>query len=103
MSWSQFLRRCIIAFAVVACSGREMEAASCVWKVTSPRGGTLYLAGAIHALRSSDYPLPASYDRAFEASTRLAFETEDKALEAAAKGFVAKGRYPKGDSLKNHV
>jgi uncharacterized protein YbaP (TraB family) len=55
------------------------QAKSCVWKVTSPGGQTLYLAGTVHALRASDYPLPAAYDRAFKASAELVFETDPHA------------------------
>ena len=75
----------------------------CVWKVTAPNGGTLYLGGSIHALRSVDYPLPAAYNRAFEASDRLVFEVDEKAMRGASKEFEKVARYPKGDSLKNHV
>ncbi|PYK81363.1 MAG: hypothetical protein DME38_00265 [Verrucomicrobia bacterium] len=47
--------------------------AACVWKVTSG-ANVLYLGGSIHALKSSDYPLPAAYNRAFDASDRVVFE-----------------------------
>jgi uncharacterized protein YbaP (TraB family) len=54
-------------------------------------------------LRSSDYPLPAPYNRALDASSRLVFEADMKSIEAASKGLIKAGKYPKGDSLKNHV
>jgi uncharacterized protein YbaP (TraB family) len=38
-------------------------AVSCVWKVTTGDGHTLYLGGSFHALRPSDYPLPREYNR----------------------------------------
>jgi uncharacterized protein len=79
------------------------QAASCVWKVTSSDGHTAYLGGSVHALSSSDYPLPAAYDRALEASSRLVLETDAKQMKAAVKSLLAAGQYPKGDSLKNHV
>jgi uncharacterized protein YbaP (TraB family) len=79
------------------------NAASCVWKVTAPDGGTLYLGGSIHMLRSIDYPLPGAYNRAFEASSRLAFEVDRKALLGSGDAMVKSGQYLKGDSLKNHV
>ena len=79
------------------------DAASCVWKVTGPNGGTLYLGGSIHALRSTDYPLPSAYNRAFDASSRLVFEEDPKTGSAAFRDFVKAGQYPKGDNLKNHV
>jgi uncharacterized protein YbaP (TraB family) len=74
-----------------------------VWKVTGPNGGTLYLGGSIHALHSTDYPLPPAYNRAFDASTRLSFEVDRQALRDSSKGLVKAGEYPPGDSLKNHV
>jgi uncharacterized protein YbaP (TraB family) len=98
------LERLIIAFIIVSgCASQEGDAASCVWKVTSSSGGILFLGGSAHALRSSDYPLPAPYNRAFDASSRLIFESDPKSMEAASKGLIKAGQYPKGDSLKNHV
>jgi uncharacterized protein YbaP (TraB family) len=98
------LRRLIFVFALVCgCASQKSEAASCVWKVTSPQGGTLFLGGSVHALRSSDYPLPAPYLRAFDASSRLVFETDPNRMAAATKGLIKAGQYRKGDSLKNHV
>ena len=61
------------------------------------------LGGSIHPLRSVDYPLPSAYNRAFEASSRIALEVESKALNASGPTMVKTGQYPKGDSLKNHV
>ena len=76
--------------------------AACVWKVTSGPN-VLYLGGSIHALKSKDYPLPAAYNRAFDASDRLVCEVDPKALLESSKGILKAGEYPKGDSLKNHV
>ena len=98
------LRRLIFVFALVCgCASQASEAASCVWQVTSAQGETLYLGGSVHALRSTDYPLPAPYQRAFDASSRLVFETDPNSMAAATKGLIKAGQYPKGDSLKNHV
>jgi len=71
--------------------------------VTGPRGGAIYLAGSVHALRSSDYPLPAAYNHAFDASSRVVFENDPKAASKETKELVRAGTYPKGDTLKNHV
>lgn len=98
------LRRFLLVCALIAgCAGRSAEAASCVWKITSPTGGTAYLAGSVHALRRTDYPLPAAYQHAFDSASRLAFESEPKSMEAASKGLDKAGQYGKGDSLKSHV
>lgn len=98
------LGRLIFLFTVLSGSAfQSSDAASCVWKVTSSGGGTLFLGGSVHALRSTDHPLPAPYNRALDASSRLAFETDLASNVAASKGLLKAGQYPKGDSLKNHV
>jgi uncharacterized protein YbaP (TraB family) len=63
----------------------------------------MYLGGSVHALRKSDYPLPAPYERAFDASSRLVFENDPKAGSREAKELIRAGTYSKGDALKNHV
>lgn len=92
-----------LAALVIAGAARSSEAASAVWKVTGPNGGLLYLGGSVHALRSTDYPLPPAFNRAFEASSRLLFEADPKTAPDASKSFSKAGEYPRGDSLKNHV
>jgi len=94
--WLLALAFCFIGF-------RAEGATGCVWKVTGPTGGTLFLGGSVHALRSTDYPLPPAYNRAFDASSRIVLEVEPKALGGAGSAMLKAGSYPKGDSLKNHV
>lgn len=84
-------------------AGRADAASGCVWKVSASGGGTLFIGGSVHALRSVDYPLPPAYNRAFEASTHVALEVDPKALTAASNGLLKAGEYPAHDSLKNHV
>ena len=57
----------------------------------------------MHALRSTDYPLPDAYNVAFDAASRLVFEIDPKDSAAGYKEITEAGQYPKGDSLKNHV
>ena len=99
------IRRLVLAALLAASllAVRAEGATGCVWKVTRAGGGTVFLGGSIHALRSTDYPLPPAYNRAFEASDRLAFEVEPKVLSGSGEALVKAGQYPKGDSLKNHV
>ena len=77
--------------------------AASVWKVSNASGSILYLGGSIHALRSTDYPLPSEYTRACDASNQLVFEIDPKEMGGAGKGLLKAGEYPKGDSLKKHV
>ncbi len=96
--------RVLFVFAVAfGCCASQLYAASCVWKATAPDGRVIYLGGSVHALSRSDYPLPAAFNRAFEASNRLAFEVDHKALDEASRGIDKAGEYPRSDSLKNHV
>jgi uncharacterized protein YbaP (TraB family) len=95
--------RWLLVIAFCAFSASANAASGCVWKVTGPNGGTLYIGGSIHALRSTDYPLPGAYNRAFDASTRLALEVEPRALESSSAALLRAGKYSGNDSLKNHV
>ena len=95
--------RCALLFALVSGGVAPIQAASCVWKVSGPNGGTLYLGGSIHALRKVDYPLPAAFNRAFDASSRLVFEIDTKALSASGKDLSKAGEYSGRDNLKKHV
>lgn len=87
-----------MAFACPAEAGR-----ACVWKVTGPGGGVLYLGGSIHALRSTDYPLPGAYNGAFDASERLVFEDDPNVSPGRLRRFGKTAEFPKNDSLKNHL
>ena len=98
--------RSFAIFVLLSLNGltAETQAATAgVWKVTGPNGGVAYLGGSIHALRKSDYPLPAAYTQAFDASSRMAFEVDERALDRSSQSLLKEGTYRKGDSLKNHV
>ncbi len=99
------IRGSILACALIIAwiAPRTEVAAASVWKVSDLKGGTLYLGGSVHALRSTDYPLPSAYNRAFDASARLVFEEDPAISQGTLKSFFKAGEYPKGDSLKNHV
>ena len=77
--------------------------AASVWKISDSAGKVLYLGGSIHALRSTDYPLPPEYARACDASNHLVFEIDPKQMGAAGKSLLKAGEYSNGDSLKKHV
>ena len=77
--------RMIIAAALILIVNQA--GAACVWKVTSGTN-VLYLGGSIHALKNSDYPLPVAYNRALDASDRLVFEVDPKALLQSSRGIL---------------
>lgn len=75
-------KRMLIAFTTVAmlalCSAGSIAQTS-VWQV-SKGDSKIYLGGTVHLLRQQDYPLPAAFEQAFEASQRLYFETDIGAM-----------------------
>jgi len=89
-------------YVILAMPGAA-TASTFLWKVLAPNGQALYLGGSWHALRTADYPLPSSFTRALDASTKLALEANLDEIRAADKSLVKAGQYPSGDSLKNHV
>jgi uncharacterized protein YbaP (TraB family) len=93
----------LLALGPVWVAAESRAGTACVWKVTGRNGGIAYLGGSLHALRKTDFPLPAAYMRAFDASSRMAFEVDAKALKESSESLVKAGKYPGSDSLKNHV
>lgn len=66
--------RFIIFFALSLLSA-SLQAASPVWKIESGHN-SLFIAGTIHILRATDFPLPGALDKAYRQSKRLVFETD---------------------------
>jgi len=99
---SRFIN-CVIALSAICLAAESNGATACVWKVTRPDGKIIYFGGSVHSLPRSDYPIPPAYQRAFDASSRIAFEVDAKALHESSNSLVQNGKYRRGDSLKNHV
>jgi uncharacterized protein YbaP (TraB family) len=93
----------VTAITLAGSSAASAQTHSCVWKVIAPTGGTLYLGGSVHALRSTDYPLPPAYNRAFDAADRIVFEADPNISPWSQKRFAKTAEYPKNDSLKQHL
>ena len=66
---------------------------------------TAFLLGSIHYMREEMYPLPATMEYAFSASSVIVFEADIEETRAPAfKRYVqARGTYPPGDPLWNHI
>jgi uncharacterized protein YbaP (TraB family) len=62
---------CFLSLAVHAAS---------VWKVSNKQH-TIYIAGTMHLLSDSDYPLPKEYQQAYEKADTLVFETDMQAIQ----------------------
>jgi uncharacterized protein YbaP (TraB family) len=74
----------------------------CVWKVTAKTGGHLFLCGTIHLLRESDYPLPITYEVAYEASNEVVLELPPGAANGQELSTRMRelGTFSEGDSLQ---
>lgn len=59
------------------------QAQSSVWKISKGQDH-FYLGGTLHLLSETDYPLPAEFDQAYQASDTLIFETSLEAMEDPA-------------------
>ncbi len=72
-----------------------------LWRATKG-DAALYLAGSVHVLRPSDYPLPAELEAAFKSSAGLVEEIDLSHFDAegAQMQMMKIGSYPPGQSLK---
>ena len=91
----------IIIFCTLLLINFNAFSASPVWKIEH-NGYSLYLAGTIHLLRASDYPLPSSFDKAYQNSSTLVFETDIDALKTPdlSQKLLASIQLPEGQSLQ---
>lgn len=92
----------IIASLTIVCLSAFSSANSFVWKVQQvDKDNTLYLAGTIHLLAASDYPLPFVFDKAYEASDSLIFETDlgQQETQAFQQAMLATLFYRDGNTL----
>ena len=77
-----------------------------IFEVTPKKGkGTVTLAGSVHMLRSSDHPLPASYEKAFEAAETVVFEIppSDMAKPKNLAVIQQAAVFTDGTTLKDHL
>ncbi|OUR70496.1 hypothetical protein A9Q76_07310 [Arcobacter sp. 31_11_sub10_T18] len=73
-----------------------------VWKIQH-NNETIYLGGTVHLLRAQDYPLPIEYEKAYENSNSIYFETDLQTLESQAmqKNIIDSLLYKNGKKLSN--
>ena len=90
-------------FALLLIS-QTIFAASPVWLVES-NGNRLFLAGTIHILRASDYPLPGAFDKAYKQSQILSFETDigESASPAFQQRLLQALTLKQGQSFRNFI
>ena len=75
-----------------------------LWKV-SDGNNALYLLGAFHALKSSDYPLAPSVDAAFADAKTVVFEMSAEEMSSPEVGMLMlrAATYPEGQDLQHSI
>ncbi|KFN40075.1 MAG: hypothetical protein JU82_04935 [Sulfuricurvum sp. MLSB] len=96
------MRRLIFLFLLPLFVVAQLFGDSSVWKISKGRE-TMYIGGTIHILRSSDFPLPDEFDRAYALSDTVVFETdlEGTQNETFAATLAQKMFFPAGKTLSN--
>lgn len=99
---SNLFRVALILFIVFTTTGVWAE--SSVWVARSSQA-TVYLAGSFHALRASDYPLPAEFFSAYQNSRKIIFEVSPGETESPEymEKFLSAAIYNDGTTLKEHI
>ena len=74
---------------------------SFLWKVTTPAGHSLYLAGSLHLLSSEYYPLAPAFDERFAEADLLVEEVDmgEMAAPASQMLMLQRGMMPAGQTL----
>jgi len=84
--------------------GLPASASSPVWRVEH-NGAAMFIAGTIHLLADSDYPLPTAYEMAYQQATTLVFETDIDAMFApeTSQQMLSQAGYTDGRRLRDDL
>jgi uncharacterized protein YbaP (TraB family) len=93
----------ILSLIISLSTSLSLQAAS-VWKVSDGKN-TMYFGGTVHILKSEHLPLPIEYEKAYEASDKLVFETDIEGLQDAGfqQKLMAKMVLSDGSSLQTRL
>lgn len=82
-------------------SGTTKNQRHCLWKITTSQN-TVYFLGSIHLLKKENYPLPESFEKAFQEAEVTVLELNPDSLSPARlQGLtLAKGMYQNGKTLQ---
>ena len=98
------MRKKILLVLLILLQVANIQAESTIWKLNS-EGKEFYLAGSIHVLKKSDYPLPIEFETAYEKVDKIIFETfmDDFVKPEIQLLFLKKGSYQQGETLKDKL
>lgn len=89
---------------LILLAGPAALAESSVFKVSKGKNIT-YIAGTFHLLNSTDHPLPSGYETAYNASSKVYFETDMRAAQSPAfqMKFMQALSAPAGSTLQSSL
>jgi len=98
------LKRLILGIALVVFVSTWASAESSVWKAQKGKS-VVYLGGTCHVLRESDYPLPPEFEKAYQASEVVVFETDIGKLRdpETQQKLLMKAMYADGSTIDRHL
>ncbi len=96
------LRAAFLALTLLSALPAQADGKHYLWRV-SKGGHSLYIAGSVHVLRPSDYPLPAVMEQSFESSVGLVEEIDlaDLDAEGMQADMLKAGSYQDGRTLQS--
>jgi hypothetical protein len=98
------MKKILLSIMLVLVICTQSLAESSVWKVQKDES-VIYLGGAFHLLRQSDFPLPIEFDKAYRASDILVLETDLGKLHdpSTQQKLMSKAMYTDGSTIENHL
>lgn len=89
-------------------AGELVHAESSVWQIKSTDSSnknTLYIAGTIHVLKASDFPLPEEFEEAYSRAENLVFEADLSSFDdfEVQKKMQQMVSWSDGSTLDEHV
>ncbi|MGE3958872.1 MAG: TraB/GumN family protein [Vicinamibacterales bacterium] len=99
---------CLALVALVlgsAAMAAQAAPASFLWRITGPKGGTVFLAGSLHLLSNEYYPLAPAFDEAFAQADLLVEEVhlEEMLAPGSQMLMLQRGMMPAGQTLDSVV
>lgn len=98
------MKRFILSIVLVIFASTWASAESSVWKAQKGKS-VIYLGGTCHVLRESDYPLPPEFEKAYQASEVVVFETDMGRLRdpETQQKMLMKAVYADGSTIDRHL
>ena len=98
------LRAALLALTLLTALPAQADGKHFLWRV-SKSGHSLYIAGSVHVLRPSDYPLPAVMEQSFASSVGLVEEIDlaDLDAEGMQADMLQAGSYQDGRTLQSSL